>query len=193
MPVELFGAVQDDVYNVNLTFRDHADEQGRKVSRLANAGAATNLEASINTLLQLTHAGLVKANATQIVTVQVEDEPIITLSGLYTLTKQRLILGFQRAHPLNGAKIVTAGYAIPAPINTIVSATNPKRPLYVRGVTFAAAANDQERLGALIDWLEDALTYEAVDGVIYEGGWTFVDSRSGLASVAGVIDGDVRT
>jgi hypothetical protein len=193
MPITIADAVEDAVYNTSITFRDHADEQGRKVSRLANVGDAGNLAAAMNVVAAVSHAGIVKATASQLVVVDLDAEPNITLSGLYTLTKQRLILGFQRAHPLNAAKIVTAGFGIPAPINTIVSSTNPKRPLYTRGTAFASASTDILKLGALIDWLETALTYEAVDGIVYVGGWTFVDSRSGLASVAGVIDGDIRT
>jgi hypothetical protein len=186
-------AIEDYVYNTSVTFIDHADEQGRKVSRLANVGAAGNLAAALNAVAAVSHAGILKATVSQILEVDLDAEPNITLSGLYTLTKQRLILGFQRTHPLNPSKTVVAGFGIPAPINAVVTATNPKRPLYVRGVAFGAAATDPERIGALIDWLEDALTYQAVDDVIYVGGWTFVDSRSGLASVAGVIDGDIRT
>lgn len=193
MPITLAGAVLNGLYSTNLLFVDQASEKARKISRLYNAGNAGNMAAALNVLAAVSHAGISSASVKQALEVDLDAEPNITLSGLYTLVNIRLILGFERVHPLNPGKMITAGYAIPAPVNTIVTATNPKRPLYVRGVSFGAAATDPERLGALIDWLETALTYEAANGQIYSGGWTFVDSRSGLGTVTGVIDGDIRT
>lgn len=191
--VELSGVVINALYNTTVGFIDQADEKTRKVSRLYNAGNAGNLQYALNVLAAVSHAGLQTVSVKQSVPVTLDGEPNVTLSGLYTLVNLRLILGFERVHPLNPAKIISAGYGIPAPINAIVTATNPKKPLMTRGVTFAAAATDPERLGALVDWLENALTYEAADGTIYTGGWTYSEARSGFGSVTGVIDGDIRT
>jgi hypothetical protein len=192
MTVAIPTLILDAIYNQSARFTDHAGERKRKVTRLANASNAARLEEQANALESLSLASLDAYNLSQ----QVETDVTPTAassSGIYSLVNLRLVLGFQRVHPLNPAKIVTAGYAIPAPVNAIVSTTNPKRPVYTRGIPFATAANPAELLGALIDWLEDALTYEAVDGVVYPGEWTFLDARSGLGSVAGVIDADVRT
>jgi hypothetical protein len=180
------------VYTARVHVTDHAGEGKTKVTRLGNAGNAANLVASINALESLMHASLDRLSATQQLETTVTAGAAST-SGLYTLANIRLVLGFERVHPLNPSKIITAGYAIPSPVNGIVSTTNPKRPVMVRGISFGSAAGVTEALGALVDWLEDALTYEDATGDVNVGGWTYVDSRSGLATVTGVIDGDVRT
>lgn len=184
----------NSIARITAGFVDQADERARKVTRLASLVSAENVGYVINHLNDLSHAGLVSLSVTQSVaaTLEVGDEDV-TLSGLYTLVNLRLILGFEREHPLNPAKTITAGYAIPAPVNAIVSATNPKRPLMTRGTALSAAATDLTKLGAIVDYLETALVYTAADGVDYVGGWTYVEARSGLATVAGVIDGDIRT
>lgn len=193
MPVTIVDVPVGSIAKVNARFIDQADETARKITRLASVGVAGNINALYNAMLAMTHAGVIGLSATQTINTALDGEPNVTLSGLYTLVNLRLVLGFEREHPLNPAKTITAGFSIPAPVNTIVSATNPKRPLAVRGVTFAAAATDPERLGAIIDYLETALVYKAADDVDYIGGWTYVESRSGLAAVSGVIDGDIRT
>lgn len=192
MTIDIPTLILNGIYNQTARFTDHAAESKRKVTRLANAGNVANIENQASALESLSLASVDRYSLSQILDTDVDPSPAST-SGLYSLVNLRLVLGFERAHPLNASKLITAGYAIPAPVNGIVSATNPKRPVAVRGVAFADAAGVTELLGALIDFLEDALTYEAVDGVIYVGGWTYNESRSGLATVAGVIDGDIRT
>lgn len=184
--------ILNSIYTSRVHVTDHAGEGKLKITRLSNAGAAGNLVASLNALESLMHASLDRLSVTQQMETTV-DFGAASTSGLYTLANLRLVLGFQRDHPLNSAKVLTAGYAIPSPVNAIVSTANPKRPVMERGITFALAAGPTEALGALVDWLENALTYEDVTGEIHEGGWTYVESRSGLASVSGVIDGDIRT
>ena len=184
--------ILNGIYNTTIRFFDHAGEQATKITRLGNAGDADNLDDALAIVGLLTHAGVSSMSVKQDLETDVSNVSV-SQTGLYTLAKLRLVLGFQRVHPLNPGKILTAGYSIPAPINEIVTATNPKRPLMTRGTTLAAAATPATRLGALVDWLETALTYEDVSNVIHVGGWTYVDSRSGLATVAGVIDGDIRT
>jgi hypothetical protein len=180
------------IYTARVHVTDHAAESKTKITRLANAGAAGNLVASLNALEGLMHASLDRLGVTQQMETTVTAGAAST-SGLYTLANLRLVLGFEREHPLNPSKIITAGYAIPSPVNAIVSTANPKRPVMVRGIAFSATSGPTEDLGALVDWLEDALTYEDVTGEIHAGGWTYVESRSGLASVSGVIDGDIKT
>ena len=187
-----------DIPLTNITrqtigFIDHAGERAKKVTKMASVLAVGNIEYVIQTLATLSHAGMNSLAVSVQAAVDLDSEPIVSVSGLYTLANIRLVLGFERVHPLNEAKIITAGYAIPAPVNDIVSSSNPKRPVMVREVTFAAAATDEERLGALVDYLCDALIYEDATGAITVGGWTYVESRSGLATVGGVIDGDIRT
>lgn len=182
------------IARLTMGFVDQANERARKVTRLASIGDDENIQYIAEHTNNLSHAGLTSLSVSQsILTALDSDDGDATLSGLYTLVNLRLILGFERVHPLNPSKIITAGYAIPAPVNDIVSATNPKRPLMTRGTALDAAATPLTQLGAIVDYLEDALVYTAADGVDYVGGWTYVDSRSGLATIAGVIDGDIRT
>lgn len=182
------------VARVTLGFIDQANERARKITRMASVGAGENIGLVVNHLNAISHAGINSVSVTQSVAATLEaGDSDVTLSGLYTLVNLRLILGFEREHPLNPAKTLTAGYSIPAPVNEIVSATNPKRPLMTRGTALNAAATFLTRLGAIVDYLETAIVYTAADGVDYVGGWTYVESRSGLATIAGVIDGDIRT
>lgn len=192
MTVDITGLVLNGIYNTTSSFIDHAGESKRKVVRLANAGNIANLNNQYSALESLSLASLYKASVSQQLEVDVDASPAST-GGIYSLSNIRLVLGFERGHPLNPSKIVTAGYSIPAPVNAIVSTSNPKRPVAVRGVAFADAGGATELLGALIDYLEDALTFEDVTGDITVGGWTYVESRSGLGTVAGVIDADLRT
>lgn len=186
--------VLNSIARITIGFVDQANERARKVTRLASLGSAENIGHVVNHLNDLSHAGYTSLKISSTVAAALESgDETVTLSGLYTLVNLRLILGFERVHPLNPSKTLTAGYAIPAPVNTIVSATNPKRPLMTRGTALSAAATDLTKLGAIVDYLETALVYTAADGVDYVGEWTYVDARSGLATVAGVIDGDIRT
>lgn len=189
---EILTPVANGIYNVNITFRDHAEEEARKVTRLANVGGLIN--AALAATADVTHAGIVRMSASSRATIDMGvAEPNITMNGLYTLVNQRLILGFQRAHPLNTSKIIIASYGIPAPQNAVVTATNPKKPLMTRGITYANAGGLDEILGSLVDYLETALTYEDITGQVTVGGWTYSEARSGLVTTNGIIDGDIRT
>lgn len=193
MPITLDGVDVGKTYTLNFGFIDQAGESARKVSRLKvvqDADDPSNVAAFV---ADLSHAGVSSLTGKLELATDLDLEPNITLSGLYTLNNLRLVLGFEKVHPLNPSKIVTTTFSIPAPVNAIVSSTNPKKPLMTRGGLLAAATTDLTKLGALVDYLEDALVYKAADGADYAGGWTYVEARSGLATVAGVIDGDART
>lgn len=182
--------VANAIYSVRTTLEDHLSEQVRKVSRLRNGGGAgENLQAAMQAFEALTDAALVNATASIVVAVSGASQTKGT--DKFSMVVLSLVLGFERAHPLNAAKTITTAFLIPAPADAIIDDNG--RPVYTRGETFTNASGPAEILGSLIDWLEDNMVYEAIDGSVTVGGWTFVDGRSGLISSASVLEGVAGT
>lgn len=96
-----------------------------------------------------------------------------------------LVLGFEKAHPLNALKEVNRSFSIPTPKDGVVDVNGNPDPVEPAG----APANIRENLGRLIANLETQLTYLAIDGDWYPGGFTYDPSESGLAGVPRIYDG----
>lgn len=115
-------------------------------------------------------------------------------SGAFPKSGDVLLLVFTRPHPvasMNG-KIITNEFAIIGPHPDIIdypggAGTTPV-PLVTGGETFATAATRPEALGALIDWLEGALTVTVLN-VRYPGGWTYNPAASRFLSLPKQYDG----
>lgn len=186
--------IVDSLYTVRFTLEDFMTERIRKVTKLSNFGAAANLQAAMRVFESVTNAGLVKATGSIDLDITGQKIAATEAGEHFAVVKEILYISFEKPHPLDATQTITATFGIPAPKDAIVNQTpgNIGKPIMVRGISFAAAAGLTEALGALVDWLEDAITYRTF-GTTYVGGWTYADSRSGLASVAGIIDGSDLT
>jgi hypothetical protein len=177
-------------YIIRLTQSDALAESVRKVFELRNL-AAGNVQAVMRAYEGLTQAALEDAGASIDVAVTGASLTVGT-AGMFPKIGDQMILGFDRPHPIvTNTTLVVRNFIIPAPHPDTYLLTTLK-PDPVRGINFAAAASRKEALGALIDYLEDALIYEH-DGIKYAGGFTYREARSGLISTTRQYDADDRT
>lgn len=96
-----------------------------------------------------------------------------------------LVLVFTQAHPLNAALTISKSVQLRAPTGAVITTNG--------GLVVASSVGDRssadENLRGVIDYLEDHLTYEAVDGTITVGGWTWDSAASAYIAGGAVIDG----
>lgn len=96
-----------------------------------------------------------------------------------------LVLVFTQPHPLNSALTITKSVQLRAPTGAVIGTNG--------ALVVASAVGDRssadESLRGVIDYLEDHLTYEAVDGSLTIGGWTWDSGASAYVSGPSVIDG----
>lgn len=181
-------------YQVYLTQRDFNLEKGRKATKLYNAGNASNVQSLYAGYEGLSQAGIIRASANISVDVSGFNTEVDVTLGLNAKISDVLILGFRRVHPLSTTgRIIKAYFGIIAPHNDVVSDGSVipiGKPVMVRGVAFAEPpAGRTEMLGAMVDFLEDALTFTAVDDTTYNGGWTYDPALSGLISKPRIVGG----
>lgn len=174
-------------YNIRLTQGDALAESIRKVFTVRNVGS--NVQNAMRAYEGISQAGIEDAGASIEVIVSGASTTVGT-AGLFPKVGDQLVLGFDRPHPITPAKLVTKAFVIVAPHPDIYD-LGTKKPVMIRGEVFAdaLAADRATALGALVDWLEDALLYEH-DEVVYAGGWTYRESRSGLVGQSREYDGD---
>lgn len=96
-----------------------------------------------------------------------------------------LILSFSQAHPLNAALTITKSFQLRAPNSAVIGTDGA---LVIASVVGDRSSFD-ENLRGVIDFLEDNLSYEAIDGSITNGGWTFNVAKSAYVASPAVIDG----
>lgn len=166
-------------YIVRLTLSDFIDESVRKVFTVRNVGG--NIQNAMRVVEAATQSAFEKAGAS--IAVGVTGASTTTTSlGAFPKIGDQLVLGFDRPHPLDASRLATAVFVIPAPHPDVYDLATLK-PDMIRGEDFATAlaADRPTALGALVDWLEDALVME-VFGTVYAGGWTYREARSALIS-----------
>lgn len=180
--------VLNQIYTTRVLLTDWLNESVKKISRLGNPGSAGNQQALWRAFEGATNAALEKA--TQTATVIISDQSnAATSSGQHWAGVEHvLVLGFTRVHPLNATKTLEASFGIPAPVDAIIDTSNGQKPLIVRGVDFASAAGITESVGAMVDFLEDALVYTDIEDTVHVGGWTYSEAKSGLLSNPRLID-----
>lgn len=185
--------VLNALYTTRIRLRDFMDEDAQKVTKLANVGSSGNMQAFWRAFESVTNAGLIKANQQQDIVISAQSTTIA--EGNHSKITDAMLLGFSRAHPDYPSKLVVASFVIPAPVDGIVNETTGSKglPIYERGIDFATAAGVTEALGAMIDFLEDALVFTNPEGEVTVGGWTYSDSRSRLFTKSRIIDGIATT
>lgn len=189
--------VDDEPYTTRLTVRDYNGDRVRKVNRLLNltdvGGAAeSSLQLFYRAYETIQSAALDNPSAAQ--EVEITGAKSTTADGNNAKVSDRLVLWFSKEHPLNPAKVVWASFIIVAPVDAIIGTGGAAgEPVFTPDVTLADAATDPERLGAMIDYLEDAITYLAVDGNYYNGGWDYSAQYSRLVSVTKDVGGNPDT
>lgn len=102
-------------------------------------------------------------------------------------TSQNLVsafmqLNFTQVDPVNAEKTVERHWSLPAYVDTLRGSDN------LPTVATAGSGSVAAKLGRIIDFLVDALAFEAADGSIVVGGWTYVGG--GFGTGADFIDGE---
>lgn len=186
--------VLDQIYTTRITLEDFMAEKVKKVSRLSNEGVAGNMQSFWQAFEATTNAGLMLATQSAEVIITGQSTTITSTGQNWAGVEHVLLLGFTRVHPLNPAKMLTASFGIPAPVNAIVDTSEGRqgKPFMVRGEVFPGA-DVTEALGAMVDFLEDAIVYTDVAGTVHVGGWSYSEAASGLYSNPRIIDGVTGT
>jgi len=187
MPSTIGVATLNATYKVRLRQRDVLEEELNKHFTVSNTGASGNLQAALRAYESLSQAGIVKSSAAIDANYSGASTTIAS-AGLFPKVGDLLILAFSRTHPVDASRIHTQEFAILAPVPAIYD-TATKKPIMVRGVTFALAAGATEALGALVDWLEDSLVLE-VYGTEYVGSYTYDEPNTRLISIPKTYDGN---
>lgn len=198
MAFTIANLVEDATYVVRMTQADYNGDRVRKVNKLRNlhdigGTDESNLQLFMRSYELVSNAAIPDATVSQEVAVTGQDT--VANEGLNSKISDRLVLWFTRAHPLNAAKDIWASYIIIAPVNEIVESggADAGNPIQVEGVDFGDASTPEEHLGAMILYLCSALTYEAIDGSITNGGWSYSAQYSGLVTAARDVGGNLDT
>lgn len=189
MAITLGWDLEDGIYNVRILHRDGLNEEVKKSFRINNGDQ--NLSDALEYYDAISQAGIVDLGAS------LDAEPAgasatSTSLGQFSKVGDMLVLAFYRGHPLDATKIITNEFVIVAPDPDIYSSVS-KKPTPDLVATFATATpTDVQKLGALINWLEDNLITENF-GTITVGGWTYDPEASRLIGTPRVYDGNPRT
>lgn len=173
-----------DIANIRLNLLGAWDEPATNVISVDGAAVDADIEAFLDDYAAVSEAGLprVTVSAERIVT------GLTATPGFQSPLSQvnnMLVLSFSQPHPLNAALTVTKSVQVRAP-NAAVIGTDGA--LVVASVVGDRSSKD-ENLRGLINFLEDNLVYEAIDGSITAGGWTWNEAKSGYVAAPSVIDG----
>jgi len=91
-------------------------------------------------------------------------------------------LNFEQVDPINADKTIRRTWSLPAYDDSLRGSDH--QPV----ITTAGTGSLSARLGRVRDFLLDSLAFEAADGSIVVGGWTYVGG--GFGTGADVIDGE---
>lgn len=190
--------VANAFYTTRLTVTDYNGEDVRKVNLLKNlADIGGTGKSSIQKFWRayetLTEAAHSKATGSIEVLISGQ-KSTATATGQNAKISDRLVLWFTQPHPLNANRDIWASFVIVAPVNEIVNQTPPNagQPIMDResGTSnLTDYTTPEEALGALVNYLEAALSYTAVDDSVTVGGWDYVGSSSALVTVPRIIGG----
>lgn len=190
MPPTLATSVEDAVYRLTMPLLDFQNEKIRKQFRVANVDDM--LQTALRHFDNLTQAkaddptASIDAGLTGFKTTAGSGTVESRIANFITLT-------FSKAHPLNANKTVYAYFTILAPATAIVNETTKALIIdtetgEIGTTTTTAATNLPEQLGALVNWLEDALIYTAVNDTDYVGGWDFQPTLTTIGTLPKVVD-----
>lgn len=155
----------------NIKHVGNNGEAKNKGSLLYNAGG--NFQLAMRAYDALTQAKLVNPSVTQSFTVTGQ-KTTTTATGAYPKVGDFIMLRFRREHPVASmaGTFIENEFTILAPVAAVIDeATNDV--IFDEEAILSTAATPQEYLGALISWLEDALTVTVLK-VRYEGGWEYI-------------------
>lgn len=169
----------DTVKKVNLVLDKHD----------ITAAGESSIELFWRAYELVSDAALSKVSASLELTVSGQN--VTPATGLNAKISDRLVLWFYKEHPLNPTKTVWASFVIVAPVNAIVVAggADAGAPIMTREVSLTDVASALERLGAIVDYLEEALRYTDVADVPHDGGWTYSPDDSHLVTVPRKVGG----
>lgn len=189
MAFTISGNVLNGLYEIRILQTDILSESIRKSFEISNitTGSVQNAMQAYEGISQ----AKIDSAAVSIGTTVTGASSSVTALGLFPKIGDQMVLGFDRPHPITTNRtLVTRSFVVLAPHPDVIDLTTLK-PNMVRGTGFPGA-NRAEALGSLVDFLEDALTYEH-DGVVYVGGFTYREARSGLIGAGRQYDADSTT
>lgn len=173
-----------DIQNIRIQWLGYKNETATNVISVDGAADDTETEVFLDDVAAVSEAGMpsVTLSAQRLVTGLTAtpgfDSPLSQVNNM-------LVLSFSQAHPLNAALTISKSVQLRAP-NAAVIGTDGA--LVIASVVGDRSSKD-ENLRGVINYLESNLIYEAIDGSITVGGWTFNPSKSGYVAAPSVIDG----
>jgi len=192
MAVDIANLVDDGIYQIRATYRDRFAEETRKQFEMRNPATGETLEDMFVALDALQYAGVVKISA-DIDAQATGSTTIETTENVYNAAAIVLVLGFERGHPRNAAKTITNSFGLIAPNTSLIASFKPSITHTVED-TFADAVTINDRLGALVSYLEDNLIYrDPVTDEVTVGGWAYSAARSGVVQSGRLLDGIANT
>lgn len=189
MAVTLVNNLADGLYKVRINHRDSLKEEVAKNFRVSNVDAQLNL--ALTYYDDISQAGIIDLG----VTLDAEPAGASTAStqlGQFSKVGDMLVLAFYRNHPLDATKLVTNEFVIIAPVTAIYSEVTYKPVADLEADMTTATPTAIQKMGALINWLQDSLVMESF-GTVYVGGWTYDETNSRLIGIPKTYDGNPRT
>lgn len=188
MPVAFTPAAVDEaLYNVSLQLKDTVNETIQKVTKLFNAG--NSIVQALQYYDDLTGPAVSKASisASHVVAGW---KASATGTGQFPKVGDVMILVFSRTHPTDATRTIFNEFLLAGPIPATyeISAAGA-RPIPDQEADFSTATPTAvQKLGALVNWLETALTVK-VGQTTYAGDWEYVPTRSVCGSLPKRYDG----
>jgi hypothetical protein len=168
----------------NLVQVDYTNEPIKKGFLLYNALNANNYQLAMRAYEGISQPGIKSGSIAQQHVLSAQNTTATNDGGWYKAADV-MILVFTREHPVASmaGTFIDNEFAIVGPHGDIVDESGAfPVPIMTRGIDFATAANRPESLGALVDWLEDALVVEVLK-VRYPGEWTYNAAKTRFANL----------
>lgn len=173
-----------DIENIRIQWLGYKNEPATNVISVDGAVSDADTEAFLDDVAAVSEAGMprVTVSAERIVTGLTAtpgfDSPLSQVNNM-------LVLAFSQVHPLNAALTINKTVQLRAPNAAVIG---DEGALVVASVVGDRSSKD-ENLRGVINFLAANLIYEAIDGSITAGGWTWNAAKSGYVAAPSVIDG----
>lgn len=166
-------------YSLGGIFKSTTGDEAQKRTLLNGAAIDADIIQLLTDMEALTNARMLKWKWA--------GRKVLGLSTSASTSSQNLVsafmqLNFQQTDPVNADNTVERHWSLPAYVDTLRGSDNQP------DVAAAGGGSLQAQLGRVIAFLEDNLAFEASDGTIVVGGWTYVGG--GFGTGADFIDGE---
>ncbi len=176
--------ITPDLNILRIQWLGYKNEPATNVVTLGSGVADADIETYMDDVAAVSEAGIPRATLsgerfiTGLTPTPGFDSPLSQVNNM-------LVLSFSQPHPLNAALTITKSVQLRAPNAAVIGDDGA---LIVASVVGDRSSKD-ENLRGVVNFLQDNLVYEAIDGSLTTGGWTFNEAKSAYVSAPSVIDG----